>query len=145
MHALARLIDASMAANGLKQADVARRTGISTSRISGMTNHELKDLPGKETIYSLARGLGVPPWVVMEACLESLGLPTKPGYVTIDDAVAADPTLDMASKRAILAFVTHLRTTASPTPSYSDPEVQSLGTVQTDPALRVVEAAPDRR
>jgi transcriptional regulator with XRE-family HTH domain len=109
MHAMARLIDDVTAAQGWKPADVARRTGLSTSRISQFRTKPIKGVPDRETIIRLARGLGVPPWAVMDAILESLGLPTRPTYIGIEEAVAADVSLDSAGKRAVLAFVEHVR------------------------------------
>jgi transcriptional regulator with XRE-family HTH domain len=114
MHALGRLIADVMASQEWNQSEVGRRAGLSRSRISQLMGEPVKAVPTRATIISLARGLGLPPWVVMDAILESLGLPTRPTYVSVEEAVAADSSLDAKSKRAALAFVDHLRTAPRP-------------------------------
>lgn len=109
MHALGRLIADVMATQGWNQSEVGRRAGMSRSRISQLINEPVKAVPAKDTIVNLARGLGIPPWVVMDAVLESLGLPTRPTHMDVDEAIRADTELDASSKRAATAFIDHLR------------------------------------
>ncbi len=109
MHALARLITDVMATHEWNQADVGRRAGITRQRIGQLINEPVKAVPDRETIAKLARGLSVPPWVVMDAYLETLGLPTRPTHVTVEESVNADVSLSVAGKAAVLAVVTHMR------------------------------------
>jgi transcriptional regulator with XRE-family HTH domain len=109
MHAVARLVNDVATANGWNQAEVARRIHVSSSRMSQLLGKPILRLPNERTIESLSRGLGVPTWVVLDAYLESMGLPRRPNSVTIEDAVAADAHLSAADKRAILGFVTMQR------------------------------------
>ncbi len=109
MHALARLIEDVRATQGWNQSELGRRAGLSRSRIAQLINEPVKAVPGRETIVQLARGLGVPTWVVMDAYLESLGLPTRPTHMSVEDAVGADPSLSVEGKETVLALVRHLR------------------------------------
>lgn len=109
MHALARLIEDVRAAQGWNQSEVGRRSGLSRSRVAQLINDPVKAVPSRDTIMSLARGLGVPPWVVVDAVLESAGLPTRPTHIGIEEAIAADTSLSASDKRAVLAFVEHMR------------------------------------
>lgn len=136
MHALARLIEDVRTANGWNQAEVGRRAGLSRSRVAQLINDPVRAVPTRDTIVSLARGLGVPPWVVMDAVLESVGLPTRPTHLSIAEAVAADTELSAGDKRAVLGFVEHVRTH----PAGEQPHegrTQGLHVAETEP-LRAV-------
>lgn len=109
MHMLARLIEDVRAAQGWNQSEVARRAGLSRSRVAQLINEPVKAVPNRDTIESLARALGVPPWVVMDAVLEAVGLPTRPTRIGIEEAVRADSDLSSEAKRAVLTFVDHMR------------------------------------
>jgi transcriptional regulator with XRE-family HTH domain len=138
MHALARLIEDVIATHGWNQAELGRRAGLSRSRITQLISEPIKAVPGRDTIIKLARGLGVPPWVVMDAVLDSAGLPTRPTHVTVEEAVAADISLNAAGKEAVLAVVHHMREQAAkPQPDYS--RVQGVVLQDTNPNLRVVQ------
>lgn len=137
MHALARLIEDVRAAHGWNQAEVGRRAGLSRSRVAQLINDPVRAVPTRDTIVSLARGLGVPPWVVMDAVLESVGLPTRPTHMSIADAVAADPDLSTGDKRAVLAFVQHVRTHPAAEQPDADRPHQGLRVADTNP-LRAV-------
>lgn len=112
MHALGRLIEDVRAARGWNQAEVGRRVGLSRGRVGQLINDPVKAVPTRDTIVSLARGLEVPAWVVLDAYLESLGLPTRPTHISIAEAVSADTSLSAGDKRAVLAFLDHLRVQA---------------------------------
>lgn len=109
VHALGRLITDVMAAHDWNQAEVGRRCGVTRSRVGQLIAEPLKAVPTKKTITNLARGLEVPGWVVMDAILESMGLPTRPTHIGIEEAVAADVDLDSSGKRALLGVLNHVR------------------------------------
>lgn len=141
MHALARLIEDVLATQGWNQAELGRRAGIPRSRITQLIKDPVKAVPGKATIIRLARGLGVPPWVVMDAVLEAAGLPTRPSYVTVEEAIAADTTLSASDKRAAVGFVEHLRNRpVLPRPAHD--EGPDLAKVQ---GLRLAEESAELR
>ena len=142
MHALGRLIAYVMATQNWNQAEVARRAGLSRSRVSQIINEPIRSTPDRETVINLARGLGVPPWVVMDAVLEALALPTRPTHIDIEQAVAADLSLDAASKRAVLAFVEHMR---SELPKPDMARVQGIRLAEDDPVVRDRADTPNRK
>ncbi len=132
MHALARLIEDVRATQGWNQSELGRRAGLSRARIGQLINDPVKAVPSRDTVIQLARGLGLPPWVVMDAYLESLGLPTRPTHITVEDAVRADPSISVEGKEAVLALARHLRRDSVPMPDFS--RVQGLRLTE-DPSL----------
>lgn len=54
---------------------IARRSGLSRSRVQQLATQPIKTMPDKDTVFGLARGLRVPPSVIVDRLLETLELP----------------------------------------------------------------------
>lgn len=83
VHALAQLIqdvqDQSDPRLSLNQ--IAKRAGLSSSRVHQMASQPMKAMPDPDTLQRLADALRVPLRLVVDAALTSLGLPsTQPSY-----------------------------------------------------------------
>lgn len=78
VHALAQLIQDVQERSDppLSLGEIARRSGLSRSRVQQMTRNEMKAMPDPETLRALADGLRVPLRIVVDASLSSLGLPS---------------------------------------------------------------------
>ena len=72
----------------LKQADIARKSGLSGQRISQLMNEPIKLMPTRETVAALARGLGVSYEVSLQAFLEAADLLDREGVLDLT-AIAA--------------------------------------------------------
>ncbi len=73
-HPLGQLTEEVRTIRRLSYADIAKLSAdadgneMSRSRIHQLETRPLRDLPDRKTIFALARGLGVPPSVVMDRC-----------------------------------------------------------------------------
>lgn len=78
VHPLAELIEdvLKMSDPPLSQRQLAKRSGISPSRVRELLNNEMKNMPDPDTLRGLSRGLRVPLRIVVEKALDSLGLPS---------------------------------------------------------------------
>lgn len=88
VHALAQLIEdiQDMSDPRLSLNLIAKRSGLSSSRIHQLVRQDMKTMPDPDTLRALARALRLPLRVVVDAALTSLGLPAPepPAIGTIE-------------------------------------------------------------
>ena len=114
--ALGQLIEDIKATNDWSYDEMAARAGMSKSQFQSYAREPVRQAPKTpEMIYKIARGLGVPPWLVAEKVAESLSWPRPSRAVapTLEETIEADPTLTRDDKMALLNFLRIRRGVAS--------------------------------
>lgn len=113
MHALGQLIEDCKAVNRWSNGDIARQSKdrITRTRVQQLAKDPIKAMPTLRVVEGLALGLRVPGWVIVGAVLESMGYPTRPGRVSVDEAINSDPGLSESQRTALRAYLSGLRAT----------------------------------
>src|SRR4051794_15104260 len=112
VHALGRLIADCKAVNRWSNGDIARQSDnrITRTRVQQLAKDPILAMPSLRVIEGLALGLRVPGWVVVGVVLESMGYPTRPSQVSVDEAIEADTSLSESDRAALRGYVAGLRT-----------------------------------
>lgn len=105
---LAALIEETAALHDppLSLREISRRAGLSPGRVQQLVASPLLGMPQPDSIYGLSKGLQVPAAVIVERCLESLGLPhgTSNSGDPVRDEITRSVRLSARQRRELLAL-----------------------------------------
>lgn len=104
MHDLQRFIQEQLDTRGWRQADLVQRSGLSRAHVSKLLKDQgdlLKQLPDRETLDGIARGLGVRVELVLSAAVSALGVPpaTLPLMLPSTESLTNDQLLAELARR----------------------------------------------
>jgi transcriptional regulator with XRE-family HTH domain len=116
MHELGRYIADQLAKQGMKPAELERRSGVKKQTISNYLNDPrgyMDQTPHRKTLENLARGLGVPLSDVLVAAARAIGVPKRDLPESLDPSTLSDEwlTRELAQRLSDLrkGVVDHVR------------------------------------
>jgi hypothetical protein len=111
VHALGQLIADCKAVNRWSNGDIARQSDgrVTRTRVQQLEKDPIKAMPTLQVVEGLALGLRVPGWVVVATILETMGYPSRPSRVSIEEAIDSDPSLSDADRGSLRGYLAGLR------------------------------------